>query len=97
MGRGEPKKACGHGVQLGRSCKGCETFELDRRVRVSFGASLFWARSEAGLTQKELAEKVGMSRPAIQSLEVGRQNVTLAQVFRLARALGCEALDLWPK
>lgn len=88
---------CSHGLAMVEVCEECDGEEFDRRVRVSFGTELYRQRSKAGLLQRHLAEKVGLSRPAIQSMEVGRQNVTLAMVFRLARALGCEPLELWPK
>lgn len=84
-----------HGRLTGLSPEHCK--EIERRIRVSFGAGLYSARTAAGLTQKELAEAVGISRPSIQAMEVGRQNVTLVMVFRLARALRCEPLALWPQ
>lgn len=88
---------CIHGRRRAVTCEDCDREELDRRIRVSFGTGLHRARSKAGLTQKQLADAVGTSRASIQAMEVGRQNVTVVAVFRLARALGCEALELWPK
>ncbi len=88
---------CIHGRRRVVICEDCDREELDRRIRVSFGTGLHRARSKAGLTQKQLADAVGTSRASIQAMEVGRQNVTVVAVFRLARALGCETLELWPK
>ena len=46
-------------------------------------------RIEAGLTQKELAEKAGTSQPAIARLESGRyKNVSLTFLKRVGGALG---------
>ncbi len=70
---------------------------FEQRVRTSFGNRLYEMRMEKELTQLELATGTGFSRPTIQAMEVGRQNVTLVQIFQLAEALGCEPLDLWPR
>ena len=88
---------CFHGRRRVVVCEDCDREEFERRIRVSFGTGLYRARSKAGLTQKELAEALGILRPSIQAMEAGRQNVTIVVVFRLARALECEPLDLWPK
>ena len=45
------------------------------------------------VTQQELAKAVGVSRPYIASIELGRANPTFEVVDRIARALGLE-LDL---
>lgn len=46
-------------------------------------------RLEAHMTQKELAERVGTSQPAIARLESGNyRNLSLAFLRRVARALG---------
>jgi molybdate-binding protein/DNA-binding XRE family transcriptional regulator len=52
-------------------------------------------RTARGLSQKELAEKVGIGRQAIYDMESGRYvpNTTLA--LRLARELGCTVEDLF--
>jgi transcriptional regulator with XRE-family HTH domain len=48
---------------------------------------LIRVRSEYGLTQKELAEKVGMKQSAIARLESGNHNPSLAMLRRIADAL----------
>jgi predicted transcriptional regulator len=46
-------------------------------------------RLEAHMTQKQLAERVGTSQPAIARLESGNyKNLSLAFLRRVARALG---------
>lgn len=46
-------------------------------------------RLEANLTQKELAEKIGTSQPAIARLESGSyKNLSLSFLNRVGRALG---------
>lgn len=47
------------------------------------------ARTKAGLTQDELAERSGVDQTTISSLECGRRaNPSLNTVMRLAKALG---------
>jgi DNA-binding Xre family transcriptional regulator len=46
-------------------------------------------REQAGLTQQELAKKIGMDTTALSRLESGRQaNVTMQTLERIARGLG---------
>jgi len=45
------------------------------------------------LTQQELGSRVGISRATIASIEAGRQNVSLQQLYSLAEALGVESLS----
>ena len=39
-----------------------------------------------GLTQEEIAERVGVSRQTIISIEVGRYNPSIVLAYKLARA-----------
>ncbi len=45
-------------------------------------------RERMGLTQEQLAPRVGLSRPAIANIEAARQGVTLSAGVVIARALG---------
>lgn len=51
---------------------------------------LRWAREDAGLTQRELATRVGVSQQAIAKLESPDANLTLQTLERVAHALGLE-------
>jgi ribosome-binding protein aMBF1 (putative translation factor) len=55
-----------------------------------FRRAMIGARLAAGLTQKELAEKMGTTQSAIARLESGSQMPTLNTLFRLAAALGVD-------
>lgn len=46
-------------------------------------------RIELGLTQAELAQRIGAKQPGISRLESGTQNTTLGMLQRVADALGC--------
>jgi transcriptional regulator with XRE-family HTH domain len=52
------------------------------------GASLRTARSDAGLSQRILGERMGASGAYIANVEAGRENLTLGQLANLAAALG---------
>lgn len=63
----------------------------------SFAKRLLWARSEAGLTQKELSEQSGISQPQIVRYEAGRSKPRLGGALKLARVLKMDAYDLMPE
>jgi transcriptional regulator with XRE-family HTH domain len=52
------------------------------------------AREAAGLSQKQLAERAGLSRPSLANIEAGRQTICLRTLQVLALALGIPASDL---
>ncbi|HEX6330072.1 MAG TPA: helix-turn-helix transcriptional regulator [Actinomycetota bacterium] len=45
-------------------------------------------RQQAGLTQRELAERIGTTQPAISKIEAGRTLPSLGLLERVARATG---------
>lgn len=51
-------------------------------------------RLAAGISQEELAARAGLHRTYISSIERGARNVSLENIFALARALGCDPRDL---
>lgn len=61
-----------------------------------FGTKLKRAREKAGLTQKELAERVQLPRTSVTNIEHGRQRIALHQLIQFASALGTEPLELLP-
>lgn len=62
-------------------------------IRTTFARLCRETRVMLDVTQQELADSVGVSRPYIASIEIGRANPTLEVVERIARTLGLE-LDL---
>lgn len=60
-----------------------------------FGAVVRRRRKERGLTQYELADKVGVEQPSIHRVEKGRQGWDSRTVFGIAAALDCSMADLF--
>jgi len=50
-------------------------------------------RQNAGMTQEELAEKVGLSRGAITSIEQGKRKVTVEELLKFCEAFSCSYAD----
>ena len=63
--------------------------DLDASIfRAVIAHKLGVAREDAGLTQAELAEKLGMDQASISSIESGDGEMTLETLGRMAKALG---------
>jgi transcriptional regulator with XRE-family HTH domain len=55
-------------------------------------------RSDHGLSQTQLAKKIGIKQPAVARLEAGEKNPTWETLHRLSAALGIEFLvDIAPQ
>jgi putative transcriptional regulator len=57
--------------------------------------SLRRMRNDAGLSQVQMAKRLGISRPTLNRLESASQNTTLKTLNQLCRALRCEVGDLF--
>lgn len=63
--------------------------EFDAKARAwYYGEVLRVRRKELGMTQKELAEKVGRERTYINRIEKGETDLQLSSFIRIADALG---------
>jgi putative transcriptional regulator len=52
-------------------------------------------RAREDITQGELAERVGVSRQTINSIETGRYDPSLELAFKLAHEFGCSIEDIF--
>ncbi|UVI39671.1 helix-turn-helix transcriptional regulator [Qipengyuania spongiae] len=69
----------------------------ERAIYVALGEAVLVRRKHLGLTQAQVAKKVGVSRESIANIEAGRQRVLLHHVYGLARALDLKVItDLIP-
>lgn len=69
--------------------------EMDREEE-TFAARLRIAMENKGITQEELAEKIGIGQPAISNMLNRQCRPQRRTVVRLADALGVTPGDLWP-
>ncbi|GHV72639.1 transcriptional regulator [Bacteroidia bacterium] len=70
--------------------EGTPTREAFKREAYAYytGQILEQARKDAGLTQSELAEKVGSNKSYISRVETGRTEPKVSTFYRIAAALG---------
>ena len=62
--------------------------------RVQLGNAIAGARSKAGLTQAELAERADLEEAVLSALEQGQYKPAPDELSRLAEALGVDELEL---
>lgn len=60
----------------------------EQQARMDLIIAMHNARKAAGLTQKQVAEKLGITQASIAELERGRRNITHSTLIRYARACG---------
>src|SRR5580693_3444382 len=58
----------------------------------ALASALIEARNRAGLTQEELARKMGTTQPVVARLESGRARPSMRTLERLAKATGSRLL-----
>lgn len=61
--------------------------DLNNQILVRFGKKLRDLRTEKGMTQEEMAERADFSRSYYTEIETGKRNVSLLNLYRLAKAL----------
>lgn len=66
-------------------------------VRKIVGLNIRKARTDAGLSQEELAGRMGVEQFYISGLEAGRRNATLVTLWKAALALSVDATILFAK
>lgn len=59
----------------------------DEKQKLNLGYQIFLARESAGMTQGELARKIGTTQSNISRLEQGNYNFTVDMLERIASAL----------
>lgn len=63
-------------------------------IRKVIGLNARSVRIDKGLSQEQLAERMGIDRAYISGIERGLRNPTATTIWHLARALGIEPADL---
>lgn len=65
------------------------------RVRRSFGRRVRELRKQKGFSQEVLADKAGLHRTYIGSIERGEQNVSIDNIDKIAKALRTPIVSLF--
>ena len=68
-----------------------------KTIQQTFGQRVRQLRLKKGWSQEQLAERAGRHWTYIGGIERGERNVTLAVIADIARALGVDRRDLFPK
>src|SRR5580700_9916208 len=74
---------------------GASDAEIDRFYSI-VGKKIKSARSEAGISQTVLAQRIGFNRSSIANLEAGRQRIALHLFFLISEAIGVNPAALFP-
>jgi transcriptional regulator with XRE-family HTH domain len=65
---------------------------MSEDVRRMVGRNVKRLRIAAGLSQAELAERMGVDRAYVSGLELGQRNPTILTLWHIAKALGVKLM-----
>lgn len=57
-------------------------------------ASIESARTAAGLSQRQLADRAGLSQPTLQRIITGKRSAKIPEIVQIADAVGCTVAQL---
>ena len=66
-------------------------------ARIRLATNLRAARAKLGISQEELADRAGINRTFVGSVERRERNISLDNIERLAVALGMDVAELLKK
>lgn len=66
-------------------------------MKLKIGANIKAVRKARGMTQEQLADKMGVVKATISSWEIDRTQIKLENLAELCAALGCQSEDLLGK
>ncbi|MBU1891268.1 helix-turn-helix domain-containing protein [Patescibacteria group bacterium] len=66
-----------------------------REISKKLGKNLKRLRFEKGMSQGDIYRKIGMDRGYISSLESGFRNPTIANLEKIAKAIGVQVAELF--
>lgn len=61
---------------------------MDNEYLVSFGQRVRELRQQTGLSQEKFALQIGMDRTYFSSVELGKRNISLINIKKIADGLG---------
>lgn len=68
---------------------------MKENIKLKFGYTIKKLRAEKGISQEKLAELSGLHRTYIGSVEMGKRNISLENINKLALALDCKISALF--
>lgn len=71
------------------------TEDKQNAFKITVGDTIKSVRQRMNLTQEEVANRAGISRPNYVNMEKGRENLTLTTLYKIAEALECEVQVLF--
>lgn len=70
------------------------TLQADRIIK-DVGRRIAERRADLGLTQEQLAERLGIATNNLQRIELGMQNLTVRTIVRICEQLEVAPIDLF--
>lgn len=67
---------------------------MHSEINIQLGEIVKKKRVALGLSQEELADKAGVHRTYIGMIERAEKNITLTNLNKISRALGCKLSEL---
>ena len=64
-------------------------------IKKTFGDTMKKRRIERGLSQEELALTASLDRTYISSVERGKRNISLVNIYKISTALNIDVKDLF--
>ena len=68
---------------------------MNDNILMTFGKAVRRLRSDRGISQEEFAELCGLHRTYISDVELGKRNVSLENIGRIAEALNMTLSELF--
>lgn len=65
------------------------------KITEKFGLKVKFLRQKLGISQEELSYRSELHRTYISSIELGKRNISLINIEKLAKALNCEIADFF--
>lgn len=63
-------------------------------VKKGIGSAIREVREDRAMSQEKLAEESGLHRTYISSVELGRRNISIDNIYKIASALGVSMTEL---
>jgi ribosome-binding protein aMBF1 (putative translation factor) len=73
-----------------------EVSQRKNALQQTFGQIVRERRLSLGISQEKLAERAGLHFTYVSSTERGERNISLVNIAKLAKGLGCSIKDLMP-